>query len=109
MISLLGPSFRTPALVSIIGKLDSLHFSRGEEESADLTGADTCAAANYNPWGLVWLFNDFQGAHFKTPPEVLSDHPDNSDRITALENHFNQSPATFARFSSERRFAPSKR
>ena len=98
---LLGPSFRSAAFASIIGDLDSLHYSRGEEESADLTGADTCAAANYNPWGLVWLFNDFQGAHFKTPPEVLSDHPDNSDRVAALEKHFKQSPATFGRFSSD--------
>lgn len=98
---LLGPSLRSAALTSIIGKLDSLHFSRGEEENADLTGADTCAAANFNPWGLVWLFEDFQGAHMKTPPEILSDHPDNSDRIAALERHFKESPATFARFSSD--------
>jgi predicted Zn-dependent protease len=97
---LLGPSLRTAVLASIIGNLDSLHFSRGEEESADLTGADNCAAANSNPWGLVWLFKDFQGAHFQTPPEILSDHPDNSDRIAALEKHFRENPGTFARFSS---------
>jgi len=97
---LLGPTWREAVLASIIGNLDSLHFSRSEEESADITGADTCAAANYNPWGLVWLFNDFENAHFQTPPEILSDHPDNTDRIKALEQHFSQNPATFARFSS---------
>jgi beta-barrel assembly-enhancing protease len=97
---LFGPTFKNAVLADMIGNLDSLHFSRGEEESADLTGADTCASANYNPWGLVWLFNDFQNAHFKTPPEVLSDHPDNTDRVQALEKHFQQNPATFARFSS---------
>ena len=97
---ILLPSFRTAVLASIIGKLDSLHYSRGDEESADLKGADTCAAAKYNPWGLVWLFNDFQNAKFQTPPEILSDHPDNSDRIAALERHFQQNPGTFAGFSS---------
>lgn len=94
------PNVRTAVLASMIGGLDSLHFSRGEEESADLTGANTCASAGYNPWGLVWLFNDFQNANMKTPPEILSDHPDNSDRIAALEKHFNEQPATFAKFSS---------
>jgi predicted Zn-dependent protease len=97
---ILIPGLRTAVLSSIIGNLDSLHYSRGEEESADLTGADTCAAAGYNPWGLVWLFNDFQNANMKTPPEILSDHPDNSDRVAALEQHFKQSPQTFAKFDS---------
>jgi beta-barrel assembly-enhancing protease len=97
---LLGGTWRTALAASAIGALDSLHYSRGQEESADLTGADTCAAAGIDPWGLVWLFQDFQNAHFQTPPEVLSDHPDNSDRIAALKKHFSQSPATFAHFDS---------
>lgn len=97
---ILMPNVRTAVLAEMIGGLDSLHFSRGEEESADLAGADTCASAGYNPWGLVWLFNDFQNAKMKTPPEILSDHPDNTDRITALEHHFSEQPATFAKFSS---------
>ena len=97
---LLGPTLRTVTLASIIGRLDSLHYSRGEEESADITGSDTCAAAGYNPWGLVWLFKDFANANFQTPPEILSDHPDNSDRVAALEQHFEQSPATFSHFNS---------
>jgi predicted Zn-dependent protease len=98
---LLGPSFRTVALASMIGNLDSLHYSRGEEESADLTGADTCAAAGYNPWGLVWLFTDFSNSNLKSPPEILSDHPGDANRVNALEHHFSQNPATFARFSSD--------
>jgi beta-barrel assembly-enhancing protease len=97
---ILLPSFKTALLASMIGNLDSLHYSRGEEEAADLTGADTCATAGYNPWGLVWLFDDFQNSNMKTPPEILSDHPDNSDRVKALEHHFSQNPATFAKFSS---------
>jgi predicted Zn-dependent protease len=98
---LLGPSFRTVALATMIGNLDSLHYSRGEEEAADLAGADTCAAAGYNPWGLVWLFNDFSDSTIKAPPEILSDHPGDANRVKALEQHFKENPATFARFSSD--------
>ena len=98
--ALIGPSFKHLLAISSIGALDSLHYSRDVEEAADLTGADTCAAAGVNPWGLVWLFQDFQDAHFQTPPEFLSDHPGDAARITALEKHFKQSPATFAQFNS---------
>jgi beta-barrel assembly-enhancing protease len=99
-VLLFGPSLRNITLAEMIGNLDSLHYSRGEEEAADLKGADTCAAAGYNPWGLVWLFDDFASSDIKTPPEILSDHPGNAQRVTALENHFQQNPATFAHFSS---------
>jgi predicted Zn-dependent protease len=97
---LLGPNLRTILTVNAIGKLDSLHFSRAAEEQADLTGSDTCAAAGYNPWGLVWLFKDFSSADMPNPPELLSDHPDFTHRIDALEHHFAQDPARFARFDS---------
>jgi predicted Zn-dependent protease len=97
---LLGPTLKTIFTVNAIGKLDSLHFSRAAEEQADLTGSDTCAAAGYNPWGLVWLFKDFSSADMPNPPELLSDHPDFTHRIDALEHHFAQDPAHFARFNS---------
>ena len=97
---LLGPSWGTIIATSAIANLDSAHYSRDQEEAADLTGSDTCAAAGINPWGLVWLFQDFESANFKTPPEILSDHPDDANRISALKRHFKEDPATFARFSS---------
>lgn len=100
---LLGPSWGSLLATSAVGNLDSLHYSRGAEEQADLTGANTCAAAGMNPWGLVWLFQDFSNANLKTPPEVLSDHPDNQDRINALERHFQSDPATFGKFSSDKK------
>jgi len=97
---LLGPTVKTVILAATISKLDSLHYSRDVEESADLTGADICSKAGYNPWGLVWLFQDFSGAQLDEPPEILSDHPDDANRISALKQHFQQNPGTFARFSS---------
>jgi predicted Zn-dependent protease len=98
---LLGKTWKVALAASAIGALDSLHYSRGAEESADLTGSDTCAAAGVNPWGLVWLFQDFQNANMETPPEVLSDHPDDANRVAALKKHFKQAPATFAQFNSD--------
>src|ERR1700679_717221 len=55
---LLGPTIGTALTMTAIAQLDSNHYSRDAEEAADLKGADTCAAAGYNPWGLVWLFQD---------------------------------------------------
>ncbi|HME81016.1 MAG TPA: M48 family metalloprotease [Candidatus Eremiobacteraceae bacterium] len=99
--TILVPNWRTALAASAIGALDELHYSRGVEEAADITGSDTCAAAGYDPWGLVWLFQDFQNSNMKSPPEVLSDHPDNTDRVNALEQHFKQEPGTFANFNSD--------
>ncbi len=102
---LLGPDFGTTLAASILGDLDSLHFSRSVEERADLEGADTCAAAALNPWGLVWLMKDFENADLQSPPEILSDHPDNAHRIERLEEYLKNNPARFARFSSDPKHA----
>ncbi|HZV78893.1 MAG TPA: M48 family metalloprotease [Candidatus Binatus sp.] len=99
---LLGPSIKTALTVSAIAQLDSNHRSRGAEEQADLTGAATCAAAGYNPWGLVWLMQDFENSNLPQPPEILSDHPDDQHRVDALEKLFQSNPATYAHFNSNR-------
>jgi predicted Zn-dependent protease len=97
---LLGPTIGTVLAVGAIARLDSMHYSREAEEAADLKGSDTCAAAGYNPWGLVWLFEDFSNANMKSPPEMLSDHPNNAHRIAQLKAHFAQNPGTFAKFDA---------
>jgi len=71
------------------------------ESRADLTGSDVCAAAGYNPWGLVWLFQDFQNADMGQVPQLLSDHPNNPNRVKALEKHFRDTPSVFGKFSSD--------
>jgi len=75
------------------------------ESLADLTGSDICAQAGYNPWGLVWLFQDFKDANPNELPQLLSDHPDDEHRISALEQHFRQDPATFGKFNSDSKSA----
>ena len=96
---LLGPTVGTARAVGAIARLDSMHYSREAEEAADLKGSDTCAAAGYNPWGLVWLFEDFSNSDMKSPPEMLSDHPNNAHRVEQLKAHFAQNPGTFANFN----------
>jgi predicted Zn-dependent protease len=99
---LFGPSLS----VALFGKLHSLSYSRDAESQADITGSDVCAATGlYNPWGLVWLFQDFQNADIGQVPQLLSDHPDNENRVNALKKHFRENPSVFGKFSSDPRTA----
>src|SRR5215475_919272 len=82
---LLGPTRAHILAIYLIGQLHSLSYSREAESKADVTGADICAVAGYNPWVLVWLFKEFQNADPNQLPSLLSDHPANGDRITTLE------------------------
>src|SRR6266403_3158271 len=98
---LLGPTRAHIIAIALIGTLHSLGYSRDAESKADVTGSDICAAAGYNPWGLVWLFQDFQNADVKQIPHLLSDHPANGTRMNTLEKHFRDNPATFSKFSPD--------
>jgi predicted Zn-dependent protease len=98
---LLGPSRAHVLAILLLGKLHSLSYSRDVESRADLTGSDICAAAVYNPWGLVWLFQDFKNTQPNQLPQFLSDHPDDQHRVDALEQHFRENPSVFAGFSPD--------
>lgn len=89
-------------LIGAAAQLQSLSFSRDVEEKADQKGAITCARAGYNPWGMVWLLQDFTKAQAGGQMEMLSDHPTDEHRIAALEAEFKANPALFGRFSSDR-------
>ena len=96
----LGPSLAEMLAIQLIGDLHSLAYSRDVESRADVTGSDICAASGYNPWGLVWLFEEFQNADPKQIPQLLSDHPANGTRIKTLEQHFRDNPSVFSKFDS---------
>jgi predicted Zn-dependent protease len=98
---LLGPSAAHMLGIALIGKMRSLGYSRDAESAADLTGADICAATSDNPWGLVWLFQDFDKADIAQVPQLLSNHPDNPHRVEALKEHFHERPAVFGSFSND--------
>jgi predicted Zn-dependent protease len=87
--------------VPLIGKLHFLGYSRYVEVRADRGGSDICAAAGYNPWGLVWLFQDFQNSDLEELRQLLSDHPAFQHRVNLLEWHFRAHPWVFGKFSSD--------
>jgi len=90
------------AILGAGAHLQGLHYARGVEENADTAGARICAQANYNPWGMVWLFASFSKANAGGTFEMLSDHPNDSHRISRLERLFAAEPNTFARFNRNR-------
>jgi predicted Zn-dependent protease len=98
---LLGPTRSHIIAIALIGKLHSLGYSRDAESKADVTGSDICAQAGYNPWGLTWLFQDFQNAEPGQIPQLLSDHPGNGARVQTLEKHFRDNPSTFSKFTRD--------
>jgi len=80
--------------------LQTNNFSRAVETAADHKGAQTCAQAGFNPWGLIWLFQNFDKAATGGSMEALSDHPTNDHRIADLKTYFRSDPALFGHFSS---------
>jgi predicted Zn-dependent protease len=102
---LLGPTTANMLAIALLGQLHSLSYSRDVESRADITGSDVCAAAGYDPWGLVWLFQDFKDAKPDQVPELLSDHPNDQNRIDALKQHFRENPSVFSKFNPDPRSA----
>jgi predicted Zn-dependent protease len=100
-VVLLNPDLAGMLAIAMIGRLRSLGYSRDVESRADLTGSDVCAEARYNPWGLVWLFQDFENADPNQAPQLLSDHPGNQNRVDALKKHFRENPSVFGKFNSD--------
>ena len=101
----LGPTVAHVLAIALLGQLHSLSYSRDVESRADLTGSDICAATGYNPWGLMWLFQDFSNADVAQLPQLLSDHPNNQNRIDALEQHFRDNQSVFGKFNPDPRSA----
>lgn len=104
---LLRPTRAHLLAIALLDKLRSLGYSREVESRADLTGSDICAQTGNNPWGLVWLLQGFKDANPNEIPQLLSDHPNDENRINALKRHFRQNPSVFARFDPDRRSATS--
>jgi predicted Zn-dependent protease len=85
----------------LVYALETNHFSRVVEAAADQKGAITCAQAGYNPWGMVWLFENFEKADTGGSLEVLSDHPADRHRIRSLKKEFAANPQLFGAFSPD--------
>ncbi|GAC1402819.1 MAG: hypothetical protein NVSMB64_03310 [Candidatus Velthaea sp.] len=87
--------------INLAANLKAQGYSREVETAADIKGADTCAQAGSNPWGMVWLFQQFEKANTGGSMEMLSDHPRDDHRISDLEDHFRNNPALFGRYNSD--------
>ncbi len=75
------------------------------ESAADKKGAETCAQAGSNPWGMVWLFQQFEKADTGGRLEMLSDHPTDQHRIDDLQRLFASNPALYGRYTSNTAYA----
>lgn len=74
----------------------SLKYSRQHENQADSMGFDMLVAANYNPDGMVLLFETLkQTSKGGKPPEFLSSHPDDGNRIKNTKTKIEKSPKDF--------------
>jgi predicted Zn-dependent protease len=73
-----------------------LPFSRSHETEADDNGLDMMIRAGYNPQGMVDVFEMLgKQASGGRAPEFLSTHPNESSRITHLQNRINSMAQTF--------------
>ena len=86
---------------SLAYSVQTTKFSRAVEHAADAKGAQTCAQAGSNPWGMIWLFQNFEKASAGGNMEFLSDHPTDDHRIADLRAEFAASPRMYGRFSSD--------
>lgn len=72
--------------------LFDLPFSRKHESEADQGGFDAMVRAGYNPQGMVDVFTMLQeSAGGGRPPEWLSDHPSDGNRIKNIRSMISQS------------------
>jgi predicted Zn-dependent protease len=96
-----GRSQLANTLINLAANIQSLHFSRDVEHNADYTGAYICAQSGIDPYGMVWLMDQFEANPTGSPPEFLSDHPSDSHRIQSLKDEFAADPATFGKFNPD--------
>jgi predicted Zn-dependent protease len=67
-----------------------LPYSRSQESEADVLGERYMAKAGFDPREAINLWHNMQQAGGQEPPEFLSDHPSNYDRIKNLKKHLPQ-------------------
>jgi len=95
-----------PGATAAAGALSSvatLSAAEQAEAGADTLGADICAKAGINPYGLVWLLQNYKRSGLNGRMEMLTDNP--AARIANLERHFASNPELFGKFDSDRAHA----
>lgn len=67
-----------------------LPFSRAQESEADQLGLRYMAKAGFDPHQAIRLWQNMTKASRSQPPQFLSDHPSNENRISDLKKHLPQ-------------------
>ncbi len=74
----------------------TLPYGRKQETEADDLGFEMMAKAGYNPQGIVEVFETLRKASKGgKPPEFLSTHPDDKNRIKRIEDRIARSSTPF--------------
>jgi predicted Zn-dependent protease len=73
----------------------ALPHSRTQESEADVIGEQLMAKAGYDPAQSIELWRNFMAAGQGSPPEFLSDHPADANRVKNLQAHMSEAMATY--------------
>ncbi len=81
-------------IVNFVVHLETFHYSRGQEEDADLTGADICSEAHFNPYGIAWMLEKVNRVYGRRSHKLwfLQDHPTNGSRVAKLRRYIRTDP-----------------
>ena len=91
------------AAAGALSTVASLSAAEQDEAGADTLRADICAKAGINPYGLVWLLQNYKRSGLNGRMEMLTDNP--AARVANLEHHFASNPELFGKFDSDRAHA----
>jgi Zn-dependent protease with chaperone function len=67
------------------GNLAQLHFSRSDEAEADAIGLELAARAGFDPRAGVALWQKMMRVSKGAPPQFLSSHPADANRVAAIQ------------------------
>lgn len=88
------------AAAGALSSVAALSAAEQAEAGADTLGADICAKAGFNPYGLVWLLQNYKRSGLNGRMEMLTDNP--GARVANLERHFASNPELFGKYNSDR-------
>lgn len=86
----------------------ALPHSRKQESEADVVGLDLMSKAGFDPRQAVELWHNMEKAGGGQPPEFLSTHPSNENRINELQARMGPALATYNSTSHRPSCAPKK-
>ncbi|MEN3033595.1 MAG: M48 family metalloprotease [Aquificaceae bacterium] len=85
-------------------QLLTLKYSREQEIEADRLAIDYMRASNYDPNGLIRVFETLKSMERYSPPEWLSTHPLTQNRIRVATQYMNQQPLSGQLISDSEEF-----